>query len=267
MAKEVISIINTIAYVDDFGESLSAGLVTARLKKPTWMSDQVLDTLLAAFGFRRIGDDESFPCSPGSGYRYRRMTFETIQGSFSLPLGDSSPNVEAVQEQVNAIKAVRQVLCLRKEGERKLNVYNELRNITTDVTPGTRAISSGPGSKYSGKYQYRDDANIIRLLSFGVDTERVGQPPAILGDTWATCAGTALQVRCAGTSYIKPRHFTLTTLWSGGDQKHKVPHATSTVGENVFACGRALANLESAACLDYEGESDKLFNRTLGIEL
>jgi len=274
MAKNRISIVNTGPYNNDFGEAQPAGTITSVLTQPTWMSDADLDSILTFFGFRRIAENEVFPCGSAKGERYRKIIFETDQGSFSVPLNDASPNVAGVQSVVDALDA--NTLCLKKQGEKRLNVYNILRTSTGAITPGTRAISSGPGSRFSGKYEYRDDTDIIRLVSFGIETETPGQPPDILGGNWATCAGTPVSVRCASTSAIKPRAFNLTTVFPegpevnspiGGDQKHKVPHGTSTAGANVRACGVALANLGAAACLDYEGESDNRYNQTLGITL
>lgn len=274
MARNRVSIINTNGYTNDFGVVLPENTVTAVLTQPTWMTNDALNTILTAFGFRRKGENEVLPCGSATGERYRRIIFETNRGSFSVPLVNANANVEALQTIVNDLDA--SVLCVKKEGERRLNVYNLLRTSTDDITPGTRAISSGPGSRFSGKYEYRDDANIIRLLSFGIDTETPGQPPGILNGNWTTCAGTSVKVRCASTSYIRPRHYNLTTVFKeselvnapiGGDQRHKIPHATSTVGNSVRLCGVALANLAAAACLDYEGESDRRYNETLGLTL
>lgn len=273
MSKYTLSIVNKNDYIDDFGDTQDAETIASVVKRPSWIQEANFLELVGYFGFRLKTDQDVFVCGEDDATP-RRLEFVTNEGSFSIPLCfiTKDKTNEVINQTVALIKGLsRKTRCVMKVGEQKKFVYF-LRTKTEEPVAGQQAVSTGPGSRYSGKYFYTNDVGIIVPLNFGVDTERKGQPPVILGNEWAGCVGSQTKVQCPSPATVKARYFWLTTLFDAGSnttgsQKHKVPYAVGQVGAGVKECAVKLANLGSAICLDYFGESDSRYHKTLDISL
>ena len=273
MANFSVPIINKDPYTNDFGEGLEALSVNAVTKRPNWLSPEAFEEILALFGFRSKTSQDVFPCETNT-FTPRRLEFVSTEGSFSIPIQSlvKQNTIDGITKVKSAVNTnTRKLLCVKKIGEKHSDVY-DLRNKSGVPTPGTHAVSSGPGSRFAGKFFYTNDIGVAQLLNFAIDTELKGSPPAILEGLWGTCVGGKQSVLCTSPVALKARHFVLTTLYGEnenitGSQTHKIPFATDTVGAKVKECGVALANLTSAVCLTYEGEGDAKYHKTLGVSL
>lgn len=265
----------TGGYIADRGKSID---YTGRFVMPpdlTFPADAVT-IANAAGGTGDVQENTSDnPCPVGLDFSPRKLVFIRKSGnSLSVPIADRA-NLETAQDVIFGVlnKTGNEVVCIKLEGETWVNLNSDL---ALTYTANEVAIDSRPQNApkqyiYSGRIQYESDifTGDAVFTPVKVATDIEDAPPSNVGAVWNTCAGEfeASNFSCGSINRDHRRYLLdfvvgqidntdpQNPVVSNKRSERKEVPAKDYEGTQILACGRALAALQGAYCIGYQGES------------
>ncbi|MGL5874012.1 MAG: hypothetical protein ACRC2R_16860 [Xenococcaceae cyanobacterium] len=220
------------------------------------------------------------PCPVGVDFSPRKLVFIRKSGnSVSVPIANRT-NLETAQDVIFGVlnQPGNEVVCVKLIGETWLSLNEELGLVYTanEVATDSRPLNGLKQYHHFGRIQYESDIFGGRAIftPVKVATDIEGQPPTNVGAAWNTCVGPFEGANFAcGSLKRNHRRYLLDFVVGNIDntdpanpvvtnkrsERKEVP-AKDYEAAQILACGTALAALQGAYCIGYQGESyDRVF--------